>query len=189
MKNNYYRSEFLTSDKWKTLRTFVLARDNGMCQICGFNSVFNDVHHIHYPKSIWRTEVHHLVTLCRGCHDLVHSLFKEDMMPSRFTEIAIALRVHLRNFATAPDEEFFTNHATFHNVEKQECPVCKSWGLKVERRKVPKDGTYANPKSFDVSCCIECFESLMRGIESMQLPTRREFWGFFDKWKKSHKTS
>ncbi len=72
ISRHYYRTAFLTSEEWKTLRVATLARDEATCVICYEKNISNDAHHIFYPKSIWKTELQHLVTLCRPCHDLVH---------------------------------------------------------------------------------------------------------------------
>ncbi len=69
-----YRFGFLKSDKWKLLRLDTLARDGGICRICGSDvGSFGDAHHIFYPKSFWNTKHQHLVTLCRSCHEFVHT--------------------------------------------------------------------------------------------------------------------
>lgn len=50
-------------------------RDNGQCQICSMQGVYHHPHHIVFGgtgrKRIHRIE--NLITLCNGCHLLVHS--------------------------------------------------------------------------------------------------------------------
>lgn len=72
-----YRFGFLKSDKWKTVRLEALVREKGLCQICGLESVFNDAHHIWYPENVFDTTADHLVILCRGCHQFVHTVIPE----------------------------------------------------------------------------------------------------------------
>lgn len=72
-----YRFDYLKSEEWKTVRLEALAREDAKCQCCGDRSLTNDAHHVWYPKFIRRTRAHHLVILCRPCHDLLHSLFPE----------------------------------------------------------------------------------------------------------------
>ncbi len=81
---HYYRTAYLTSEEWKTIRIAALARDDAVCVICYEKNTSNDAHHIFYPKSVWKTELQHLVTLCRSCHDLVHLILPKS--PETFSE-------------------------------------------------------------------------------------------------------
>lgn len=72
-----YRFGFLKSDKWKNLRLACLARDKGRCVICNTYSLQNDAHHLTYPPNWYDTELSHLRTLCRTCHESVHELIDE----------------------------------------------------------------------------------------------------------------
>lgn len=65
--------EFLNGDYWQTVRKVILERDNYTCQHCGATRNLQ-VHHLTYE--------HHgrehlfpedLLTLCRSCHEQVHS--------------------------------------------------------------------------------------------------------------------
>lgn len=69
--------EYLRSDKWQNVRLEALVREKGMCQICGLESISNDAHHVWYPESVWDTTEAHLVVLCRGCHDFLHTMLPE----------------------------------------------------------------------------------------------------------------
>lgn len=71
-----YRFVYLKSEEWKDVRIEALARDGAKCQLCGFESVSNDAHHIHYPKSFWDTKSDDLIILCRPCHNFIHDLEK-----------------------------------------------------------------------------------------------------------------
>lgn len=68
-----YRFNYLKSEAWQSVRLSAIARDRGICRMCGVEvGLHGDAHHIIYPKSFWQTKVNHLVTLCRSCHDFVH---------------------------------------------------------------------------------------------------------------------
>jgi len=71
-----YRFVYLRSDEWQGVRLEALVREDGKCQICGEESIFNDAHHVVYPKSFWQTKPHHLVILCRPCHNVSHAFIK-----------------------------------------------------------------------------------------------------------------
>lgn len=51
-----------------------LVREKGQCQICKFDSISNDAHHIWYPEGIYDTKSDQLVVLCRACHDFIHAV-------------------------------------------------------------------------------------------------------------------
>lgn len=72
-----YRFEYLKSEQWSNVRIEALAREKGKCQICGEESIHNDAHHIWYPESVWDTKEHHLVILCRACHEFIHTMMPE----------------------------------------------------------------------------------------------------------------
>lgn len=69
---HFYRFTYLHSEEWKGVRALTLARDEAKCSICGKVDWSNDVHHVRYPRNIWKTTPIHLVTLCRRCHDKIH---------------------------------------------------------------------------------------------------------------------
>lgn len=73
----------LLSGQWRQRREVILKRDNHACVRCGSSENLN-VHHRQYHKNManqsfvnpWEYKSHNLVTLCRGCHELGHKLFK-----------------------------------------------------------------------------------------------------------------
>lgn len=71
-----YRFGYLKSEEWQTVRVEALARTDAVCQICGFRSIHNDAHHVHYPDSVWDTKQEDLVILCRKCHELMHEILE-----------------------------------------------------------------------------------------------------------------
>lgn len=72
-----YRYGYLKSEEWQNVRIEALAREGGKCQVCGEESIGNDAHHIWYPENIYLTKEHHLVILCRDCHNFVHAVRPE----------------------------------------------------------------------------------------------------------------
>lgn len=70
-KQNY--RIFLTNDEWKQTRQRILKRDNYCCKNCGKRHNL-DAHHLLYiGNKPWNTPDRFLVTLCRDCHEKVHS--------------------------------------------------------------------------------------------------------------------
>lgn len=71
-RRNYYRNIYLKSDAWKRKRYVVLSRDNWHCVYCGDRAT--QVHHKKYAKkNIGREPIKWLVSVCRPCHDSLHS--------------------------------------------------------------------------------------------------------------------
>ena len=66
-----YNSEYLPSKLWKSIKRRVLKRDGKVCQLCtGRGGI---VHHRSYDLEVLEGSADYLlVTLCEGCHSLVH---------------------------------------------------------------------------------------------------------------------
>ena len=66
-----YNSEYLPSKLWKSIKRRVLKRDGKVCQLCtGPGGV---VHHRSYDLEVLEGNADYLlITLCEGCHELVH---------------------------------------------------------------------------------------------------------------------
>ena len=65
--------EYLKSATWKDIRERVLSRDRNKCVKCG--NPGSDVHHKTYKR--WGNEkTKDLITLCRVCHENLHSARK-----------------------------------------------------------------------------------------------------------------
>lgn len=85
---------FYTWSKWKAIREAVLKMDKQECQICkarGEYAKATTVHHVNYVKrhpekalDIWYTfrgkRKRNLISLCRDCHEAVHSYRKTEKM-------------------------------------------------------------------------------------------------------------
>jgi hypothetical protein len=71
--------DYLKSDAWQDLRTFVLETRGKRCEKCGSERDI-DVHHIRYKKLV-NVSSDDLRVLCRICHRDFH-----DLIPLRFKE-------------------------------------------------------------------------------------------------------
>lgn len=59
--------QYLQSELWKTIRARVLARDKGVCLLCGEPAT--EVHHVRYTRETLRGDDDtRLASLCRSCH-------------------------------------------------------------------------------------------------------------------------
>lgn len=71
-RRDYYRDDYLKSDDWKRKRYVVLKRDNWRCVYCGGQAT--QVHHKRYAKNnIGKEPIKWLVSVCKPCHDKIHS--------------------------------------------------------------------------------------------------------------------
>ena len=72
------RQRLYASSEWKELVRQVFKRDNYLCQKCEEPHQYGNPLHSHHLKS-WannpddRMDIDNLVTLCKKCHDFVHS--------------------------------------------------------------------------------------------------------------------
>ena len=67
---NYH--DYLRSEEWQRKRRRRLEMDGYRCQMCG-SGMNLQVHHISYDNVRTDAEVEDLVTLCKACHEQVHS--------------------------------------------------------------------------------------------------------------------
>ena len=66
------RGDYL-NPKWRELRAVVLKRDKHTCRKCGSTNKELHVHHLRYSGKIWDSPISDLVTLCKDCHNEIHS--------------------------------------------------------------------------------------------------------------------
>lgn len=60
---------YICSEEWKGLKS--RHPDPRKCVAC--ETTYNlHLHHMVYPKDIWKTQPHHCCWLCEGCHDCFH---------------------------------------------------------------------------------------------------------------------
>lgn len=66
-------NDYMLSDVWKAKRNKVLIRDNYQCQLCKtkLTTFTAHVHHKSY-KYFGNEPLHHLITLCKPCHEKIH---------------------------------------------------------------------------------------------------------------------
>jgi 5-methylcytosine-specific restriction endonuclease McrA len=71
--------EKLKDRRWRNRRRQILVRDNFKCQICGYRSHHNHVHHLAYIKNTepWDYPDYYLITLCQYCHENEHYIENE----------------------------------------------------------------------------------------------------------------
>lgn len=72
---------YLHSADWANLRTMVLHRANGWCELCRQSPV-TEVHHVRYPKRFTEDHPDNLLALCGECHDKQHGIRVETMSTS-----------------------------------------------------------------------------------------------------------
>jgi len=75
---------YLHSPLWKKIRTKVIQRANGLCEISGCNAAASQVHHLVYSQQIllgYKRKLRHLIAVCRSCH--THGEFANRQKVSR----------------------------------------------------------------------------------------------------------
>ncbi len=68
---------YLQSDQWKGIRSQVINRDKGVCQICKEETLLPQVHHLTY-KNIFNEKLEDLITICDNCHREIHNKQKKN---------------------------------------------------------------------------------------------------------------
>lgn len=66
--------EYLRSDSWREIRKRVIAKTNGLCEICKEMPV-EEVHHITY-KRIGSEVLEDLLGVCSICHKIIHKIYR-----------------------------------------------------------------------------------------------------------------
>lgn len=83
LDNQYY--EYIHSAEWEERRNKRLAIDKYLCQQCGSSGTETNplqVHHLNY-KRIYQENIYtDLVTLCKNCHNGVHTFMNRITSPS-----------------------------------------------------------------------------------------------------------
>jgi 5-methylcytosine-specific restriction endonuclease McrA len=66
-------TELLKDVRWQKKRLEIMKRDGFQCLVCG-EAFALTVHHLHYEpnKKPWEYDNETLVTLCDGCHGILH---------------------------------------------------------------------------------------------------------------------
>ena len=63
-------SNYIQSNKWKTIRNEVLKRDKNLCQECNINPAV-EVHHKTY-ENLFNEKLEDLMSVCKDCHINIH---------------------------------------------------------------------------------------------------------------------
>lgn len=155
---HFYRFTYLKSEEWKTARMMALAKVGARCQICGKEDWHNDAHHRKYPDDIWDTGPHHLIVLCRECHNRVHKTFGESASKGKWHRKRIAITHQLLR------EELERNPAPLH------CVICES----EDNVEVVKTGPVR-----PISLCQDCL-FIFRNIPK---PAKCSFWKDWNRFK------
>jgi 5-methylcytosine-specific restriction endonuclease McrA len=74
MNYKYFDTKKCYDDIDEELYNYIIERDNGLCQICGFPG--NNIHHILYRSEGGRHFADNLILLCIKCHDKEHFIKK-----------------------------------------------------------------------------------------------------------------
>lgn len=163
-----YRFGFLKSDAWEIARLHRLVTDHACCQICGEESVSNDVHHIYYPVRLKESNDSCLVTLCRACHDLIHRLmlkhYKEGEKEIAFEDFKTVLTaVKLWMVKKLPNLRVKNDQLVLVKKERNPyweppimaCLGCKRYGLHLVKYSVLKRYERPGPQ---FSLCPDCIK-------------------------------
>jgi hypothetical protein len=81
-----FYAEYLSSGEWLEKRARVLKRDGGLCQACLATSA-SEVHH-HTYDHIFNEFMYELVSVCRTCHERLHSRKKASIEAARAKGLA-----------------------------------------------------------------------------------------------------
>lgn len=132
---HFYRFTYLKSEEWKTARMVAMARAGAKCALCGKVDWHNDAHHRKYPEDIWNTSPHHLIVLCRACHEDVHAKFGKEASKRRWKSVKKAIETdrkigYLKIHPEVPECVFCHTHDCLRKLIKLNfaslwvCPSC-----------------------------------------------------------------
>lgn len=75
-RKEYYR-KYIKSKMWFAKRKLIIKRDKGKCVVCEDKA--RDVHHWVYPKVLGTEKLSTLDSVCRECHDEMHTTYKVEL--------------------------------------------------------------------------------------------------------------
>jgi hypothetical protein len=113
---SFYRDKYLRSEDWRSLRAAKLDKQHNRCQLCGFVSESNDVHHVKYKK-LFDVMPKDLVVVCRACHEKIHALLKRFPAIKKMSKNDCwkNVRLHLtKNSRIAAAEAAVVRHQKYH---------------------------------------------------------------------------
>ena len=103
-----YRSEFLNSVEWASLRSTVMSTKPD-CSICKLNAT--DLHHLIYRSNVYNTRACDVVPLCRKCHNMVHDAIRVGLVMSPSSEPKFLLKIFGQTLRVT--SERITNHRSW----------------------------------------------------------------------------
>ena len=183
-----YRFDYLKSEKWKTVRSEALAKAKAKCAICGYESVFNDCHHLFYPPSFWDTKADDLVVLCRNCHQLIEFLARKGKRRGQrhtwFAAVSEALKIWITN-NESPKKLPSLQQLIVGRLNRQGCFVCRT--LRSQSALIISQ-TVINvkcKKSQVWPMCSECHDEMMKhvGATPENPATWKELRAFLDNYR------
>ena len=68
--NEHYKS-YLSSRKWQSIKAGIVAKTNGMCEVCKIRKI-QEIHHLSYANVPGNEMPEDLVAVCSACHRFQH---------------------------------------------------------------------------------------------------------------------
>lgn len=108
---SFYRNTYLKSEEWKSFRNLVLVARGHHCEMCGFDSKSNDIHHLKY-KRLFDVTVEDVRVLCRTCHDEAHVLRDKYPKMKKLNQHTqwLALQLHIWRHKRIGDPDDIESH-------------------------------------------------------------------------------
>ena len=100
------------------VKSAVLSRDNYTCQICGAKNTKLQVHHIRFRSKCGSNRMDNLVTLCKECHDKVHTGELEYTKKVKSFKHSTHMNIMRKRLAQSLKNEFRNVFETFGYLTK-----------------------------------------------------------------------
>ena len=100
------------------VKSAVLSRDNYTCQICGAKNTKLQVHHIRFRSDGGSNRMDNLVTLCKECHDKVHTGELEYTKKVKSFKHSTHMNIMRKRLAQSLKNEFRNVFETFGYLTK-----------------------------------------------------------------------
>lgn len=100
------------------VKSAVLSRDNYTCQICGAKNTKLQVHHIRFRSKSGSNRMDNLVTLCKECHDKVHTGELEYTKKVKSFKHSTHMNIMRKRLAQSLKNEFRNVFETFGYLTK-----------------------------------------------------------------------
>lgn len=181
-----YRFVYLKSEEWDSVRLQALVREKAQCQMCGEESISNDAHHIHYPKSFWDTKIDDLVILCRDCHELAHKLLPFSTKKSQPETLAdwqsVVKAIHIwQKEKRFPSGKVVIRPAPVAKIS--ECAICARNDVSLSLENILK--RYPDAKAVTWKICPDCKLALLNDFAWPLEFKQGNFFSSLRKWAKA----